>query len=254
MAAAARSVTRYDEAPGEIISSAALLELGRERKPQEYAVRPTHSANISLCIALTVLDVPGNQVDSDPSIFSCQLHVSWPYPGSGTSVDVPTTNKERYELMHAFAKTWSEPFRSLVLNNVHPDTEIKRLDVLDWAPPLGLRSKGQVVLMGDAFHLMSMCKSSPPCFLCSERFCSRLVKPSLPLISFGLIAPASTAVLPIPRPIVTHCDACLLYLRPRRGRQPCHCRCSRLCDARRSATVTRSWLQLKGGLGLATGY
>ncbi|KAL6875203.1 FAD/NAD(P)-binding domain-containing protein [Trichoderma novae-zelandiae] len=104
----------------------------------------------------SVLDVPGNQVDSDPDVFSCQLHVSWPYPGSGTPTDVPATNRQRYELMHAYAKTWSEPFRSLVLNNVHPDTEIKRLDVLDWAPPLGLRSKEQVVLMGDAFHLMSM--------------------------------------------------------------------------------------------------
>ncbi|PTB69114.1 FAD/NAD(P)-binding domain-containing protein [Trichoderma citrinoviride] len=104
----------------------------------------------------SVLDVPGNQVDSDPDLYSCQMHVSWPYAGSGTSTDVPATNKGRYELMHAYAKTWSEPFRSLVLNNVHPETEIKRLDVLDWAPPLGLRSKGQVVLMGDAFHLMSM--------------------------------------------------------------------------------------------------
>lgn len=121
-----------------------------------------------------MLDVPGNQIDSDPNIFSCQLHISWPYPGNGTSVDVPATNKERYELMHAYAKTWSEPFRSLVLNNVHPDAEIKRLDVLDWAPPLGLRSKGQVVLMGDAFHLMSMCKSSPPC--CSARRDSALAR------------------------------------------------------------------------------
>ncbi|KAL7799180.1 hypothetical protein V8C37DRAFT_407538 [Trichoderma ceciliae] len=106
----------------------------------------------------SVLDVPGNQVDSNPDRFSCQLHVSWPYrPGSAAAAtDVPTTSKERYDLMHAFAKTWAEPFRSLVLNNVFPDTEIKRLDVLDWAPPTGLHSKGQAVLMADAFHLMSM--------------------------------------------------------------------------------------------------
>ncbi|RFU72369.1 fad binding domain-containing [Trichoderma arundinaceum] len=112
---------------------------------------------------ISVLDVPGNQVDSNPDIFSCQLHVSWPYhPGSGAAaLAVPATNKERYELMRSFAKTWAEPFRSLVLNNVYPETEIKRLDVLDWAPPKGLRSKGQVVLMGDAFHLMSMCKCLP---------------------------------------------------------------------------------------------
>lgn len=52
---------------------------------------------------------------------------------------------------------------------MHADTEIKRLDVLDWAPPIGLHSNGQVVLMGDAFHLMSMCKLFPGdgifCFL-----------------------------------------------------------------------------------------
>ncbi|KAK4073772.1 hypothetical protein Trihar35433_3246 [Trichoderma harzianum] len=105
---------------------------------------------------ISVLDVPGNQADSDPDVFSCQLHCSWPYPGSGAPLDVPATNEERCELLRAFAKTWSEPFRSLVLNNVHADTEIKRLDVLDWAPPIGLHSNGQVVLMGDAFHLMSM--------------------------------------------------------------------------------------------------
>ncbi|KAL7962276.1 hypothetical protein V8C34DRAFT_271351 [Trichoderma compactum] len=105
---------------------------------------------------ISVLDVPGNQADSDPDVFSCQLHCSWPYPGSGAPTDVPATNKDRCELLRAFAQTWSEPFRSLVLNNVHADTEIKRLDVLDWAPPMGLHSNGQVVLMGDAFHLMSM--------------------------------------------------------------------------------------------------
>ncbi|UKZ76449.1 hypothetical protein TrVFT333_004153 [Trichoderma virens FT-333] len=105
---------------------------------------------------ISVLDVPGNQADSDPNVFSCQLHCSWPYPGTGAPTDVPATNKERYELLRAYAKTWSEPFRSLVLNNVHADTEIKRLDVLDWAPPIGLHSNGQVVLMGDAFHLMAM--------------------------------------------------------------------------------------------------
>ena len=93
--------------------------------------------------------------------------------------------------MHAYAKTWSEPFRSLVLNNVHPETEIKRLDVLDWAPPLGLRSKGQVVLMGDAFHLMSMCKSlSPRVLLLGANFRkSHRNTPALGI--FSLLAPTS---------------------------------------------------------------
>lgn len=89
------------------------------------------------------------------------MHLSWPYhPSCGALIDVPATNEGRYELAVSFAKTWAEPFRSFLLNNVRPDTPIKRLDVLDWAPPIGLRSKGQAVLMGDAFHLMSMCKCS----------------------------------------------------------------------------------------------
>lgn len=106
---------------------------------------------------ISVLDGPGNQIDSNPDVFLCQMHLSWPYhPSCGALIDVPATNEERYELVVSFAKTWAEPFRSFALNNVHPDTPIKRLDVLDWAPPIGLRSKGQAVLMGDAFHLMSM--------------------------------------------------------------------------------------------------
>ncbi|KAM0265650.1 hypothetical protein ACHAQJ_000084 [Trichoderma viride] len=124
------------------------------RKLDLFFLQGTSPKNNSF-IYISVLDVPGNQVDSNPDIFSCQLHCSWPSSGAAAIAE-PATNKERYELMLAFAKTWAEPFRSLVLNNVHPDTEIKRLDVLDWAPPKGLRSKGQAVLMGDAFHLMSM--------------------------------------------------------------------------------------------------
>ncbi|KAH8129020.1 FAD/NAD(P)-binding domain-containing protein [Trichoderma asperelloides] len=88
---------------------------------------------------ISVLDVPGNQIDSNPDVFHCQMHLSWPYhSSSGALIDVPATNQGRYELMVSFAKTWAEPFHSFVLNNVRPDTPIKRLDVLDWGPPFVL--------------------------------------------------------------------------------------------------------------------
>ncbi|KAL7924888.1 hypothetical protein ACQKWADRAFT_286263 [Trichoderma austrokoningii] len=125
------------------------------RKLDLFFLQGTSPLNNSF-MYISVLDVPGNQIDSNPDIFLCQLHLSWPYPCNGALIDVPATNAGRYELMVSFAKTWAEPFRSLVLNNVRPDTPIKRLDVMDWAPPVGLRSKGRAVLMGDAFHLMSM--------------------------------------------------------------------------------------------------
>jgi len=56
-----------------------------------------------------------------------------------------------------FAQTWAEPFRSLA-SSIPEDAEIKFLELYDWAPPVGLRGTGNVVLMGDAFHPMSMCK------------------------------------------------------------------------------------------------
>ncbi|ESA43495.1 hypothetical protein NCU03470 [Neurospora crassa OR74A] len=36
------------------------------------------------------------------------------------------------------------------------DTEVKRLDLTDWAPPKGLRSRGRMALVGDALHPMAM--------------------------------------------------------------------------------------------------
>lgn len=41
-------------------------------------------------------------------------------------------------------------------------TEIKTLELFDCVPPEGLRSEGRVVLMGDALHQMTMCKSPSP--------------------------------------------------------------------------------------------
>ncbi|KAK3490273.1 uncharacterized protein B0T23DRAFT_320116 [Neurospora hispaniola] len=47
------------------------------------------------------------------------------------------------------------PFKSLVYN-APAGTEVKRLDLTDWAPPKGLRSRGRVALVGDALHPMAM--------------------------------------------------------------------------------------------------
>lgn len=41
-------------------------------------------------------------------------------------------------------------------------TEIKTLELFDCVPPEDLRSEGRVVLMGDALHPMTMCKSETP--------------------------------------------------------------------------------------------
>lgn len=109
----------------------------------------------------TVLDAPGNSADgSGPYVL--QICVSWPYRkgflGMVSPLDVPESNQDRHRLVQKLAQTWAEPFRS-IFQGIPDDTEIKHVDMQDWAPPYGFRSTGSVLLMGDALHHMVMCKS-----------------------------------------------------------------------------------------------
>ena len=63
----------------------------------------------------------------------------------------------KLELVKKFASTWAEPFKSFALS-IPKGTEVKQINLSDWAPPEGLRGSGPVVLLGDAFHSMTMCK------------------------------------------------------------------------------------------------
>lgn len=110
----------------------------------------------------SVLDAPGNDNEPNKSrIYSCQVIVSWPvregFFGSPSPITVPETDEGCISLIKTFASTWSEPFRSLILN-IPPGTETKRLNLSDWPPPRGLRTSGSVALVGDAMHPMAMCE------------------------------------------------------------------------------------------------
>jgi hypothetical protein len=115
-----------------------------------------------------VLDAPGNGTAAEDGIgseYSCQICVSWPvregFFGGTEPLAYPSTNEAKLELMKSFAKTWAEPFSSLVLE-IPESTEVKNVELCDFAPPKDLRGTGRVVLMGDAFHAMAMCKLSTP--------------------------------------------------------------------------------------------
>jgi hypothetical protein len=111
-------------------------------------------------------------------MYVCQMCVSWPFRpgffGHAGPIEFPESDRERLDLARAFARTWAEPFQSLVLD-LPDDTEVKTLDLADWAPPKTLRGSGSVVLMGDAMHQMAMCKfRRPGCRIPSrvfETFC-----------------------------------------------------------------------------------
>jgi hypothetical protein len=87
--------------------------------------------------------------------------VSWPFRAgffnNALPIDIPVTNESRLALIKTFAATWAEPFKSFALS-IPNCTEAKQINLSDWAPPAGLRGSGAVILMGDAFHSMTMCK------------------------------------------------------------------------------------------------
>lgn len=129
---------------------------------------------------LAVLDAPGNN-DESMGKYSCQLCVSWPdrpgFLGRSEPTGYPQTNAGKIELIKSFAEGWSEPFRSLA-RHIPADTDVKQLDLYDYPPPKGLRSKGRAVLMGDSFHAMAMCKSGRAVeTLCPSQFKLRFLPP-----------------------------------------------------------------------------
>ncbi|KAK2026422.1 FAD binding domain-containing protein [Colletotrichum zoysiae] len=116
------------------------------------------SSRDSTFLYLSMLDAPGNN-DESTGHYSCQMCISWPdrpgFLGKPEPTGYPQTNAGKIELIRSFAEGWSEPFRGLALG-IPDNTDVKQLDLYDYPPPKGLRSKGRVVLMGDAFHAMAM--------------------------------------------------------------------------------------------------
>lgn len=87
--------------------------------------------------------------------------VSWPvrdgFLNDASPLVFPDTDPEKIGLIRRLADTWAEPFRSLA-HSIPADTEVKCLELSDWAPPTGLRTTGHVALVGDAMHAMVMCE------------------------------------------------------------------------------------------------
>ncbi|GKT49650.1 putative FAD-linked oxidoreductase [Colletotrichum spaethianum] len=127
------------------------------RKLDPFFLQGASSRNDTF-LYLSMLDSPGNNEESTGD-FSCQMCISWPdrpgFLGKAAPTGYPQTSGSKIEFIRSLAESWSEPFRGLTLG-IPADTDVKHLDLYDYAPPKGLRSKGRAVLMGDAFHAMAM--------------------------------------------------------------------------------------------------
>lgn len=103
----------------------------------------------------TVLDTPGNFVESSEDRYHCQIIISW---ADEKGIAVPEANGDRVALMKELAGDWAEPFRSLV-KRIPADSEVRSIRIEDWMFQRGRHHQHpRVVLVGDAAHTMTMCK------------------------------------------------------------------------------------------------
>lgn len=113
---------------------------------------------------MAVLDSPGNHPpgsQADPR-YVVQVVITWPFRAGflnkPSETPFPSTWEDSVELIRQFAESWAEPFHSLA-NSICPSFEIKHLQLYDWLPPKEVHGTGNIALVGDALHLMAMCKA-----------------------------------------------------------------------------------------------
>jgi 2-polyprenyl-6-methoxyphenol hydroxylase-like FAD-dependent oxidoreductase len=105
-----------------------------------------------------VLEAPQKPENSgDGCVY--QICISWNTNNRRDDAVPPVSlnNEERIQTIRKIANDWAEPFHSFV-NLITSTTSVKQLDLDDYAPHTALHSGKRVVLIGDAFHAMTMCK------------------------------------------------------------------------------------------------
>ncbi|GKU04575.1 zeaxanthin chloroplastic [Fusarium langsethiae] len=122
-----------------------------------FFMHSTNSKN-NIFVFLSMLDAPGNHQD-DLHPYILQMCVSWPYRtgvlGKAAPIEIPETVEEQLKLIHEFAGSFAEPWRSLALG-ANVDADVKGLKIQDLPPPINLQTTGRIILMGDALHAMAM--------------------------------------------------------------------------------------------------
>lgn len=109
-----------------------------------------------------MLDAPQKPENIDDG-YVYQVCISWivdnPHLDSSTTSLGSSDQNERVRIVKDIARNWAEPFQSFV-SLISDTTNVTQLDLDDFAPYTGLHSTGRVVLVGDAWHAMTMCKLS----------------------------------------------------------------------------------------------
>lgn len=112
-------------------------------------------------IACVVLEAPQGS-DSRNKDWLYQICISWrkdQSPHKTNNLKDSLDNLSRVETIRSIARQWAEPFTSFI-SQIPETTNVKQIDLEDFAPCKGLRATDKAIILGDAFHAMSMCKSA----------------------------------------------------------------------------------------------
>lgn len=93
-----------------------------------------------------------------------QVCISWklhnvPTNDIQTAMDFSSSDRDRVQATRTMAQDWAEPFQSFV-SLISDCAHVKLLRLDDFQPSDTLTSTDQVLLLGDASHAMTMCKSA----------------------------------------------------------------------------------------------
>jgi hypothetical protein len=109
----------------------------------------------------SVLEAPQEPVDNNNG-FLYQICISWKLHNDPLeNVNIlkgMSKQADRVNIIRGIVQEWAEPFRSFVLL-ITDATDVKQLDLDDCAPETPMKSADRVMIVGDAFHAMTMCKS-----------------------------------------------------------------------------------------------
>ncbi|KAJ5691667.1 hypothetical protein N7488_012402 [Penicillium malachiteum] len=127
-------------------------EMGGAEAIDPYIFQGSHP-DTDVFLFFSFLDTPGNFNDSNKDRYHCQIIVSW---ADSKGIALPTSNKDRVELMKRLTDNWAEPFRSLV-QKLPSNTEARSIRIEDWMfRPEKNSAHPRAIGCGDSLHTMTM--------------------------------------------------------------------------------------------------
>ncbi|KAH8725989.1 FAD binding domain-containing protein [Phaeosphaeriaceae sp. PMI808] len=123
------------------------------RQLDPFSVQGTASADNTF-LYMSLLEAPQDPNNTkDGLVYQCVI--SYNTKTTDVGAKDTTTKEDLPGIIRGIVKTWAEPFRTF-LGNISDDTPVKTLNLEDYPPIPNLNTTKRALLIGDAFHAMTM--------------------------------------------------------------------------------------------------